>query len=184
MQKSKSGFTIVELVVVIVIIAILATITIAAYTGVQGRARDDRRKTDVATIAKAMEIYYDDNGRYPAVSGATTTYSTWVSSVDASWNSLSAALTESAIDSIPVDPKNVPSTGAVNTGVTNGAKNYSYSVYVNAGAYCGSKPGQMYIIFYRLESSTKEALGDGTCTSSEIGTTYYNSGVSYYRVSR
>ena len=57
MDKSKSGFTIVELIVVIVVIAILATITIISYNGVQARTRDDRRLTDVANIEKAMELY-------------------------------------------------------------------------------------------------------------------------------
>jgi prepilin-type N-terminal cleavage/methylation domain-containing protein len=184
MQKSKSGFTIVELIIVIVIIAILATITIVAYAGVQGRARDDRRKTDVAAIAKAMEIYYDDNGRYPAVSGSTTINASWASSIDASWDGFVSSLTANATDSVPTDPRNVPTTGAVNTGVMFNANNYSYAVYVNAGSYCGSAVGQMYIIVYRLETATKETYSDGVCTSNEIGTGYYNAGASYYRVAR
>lgn len=184
MQKSKSGFTIVELVIVIVIIAILTTITIVAYRGVQGRARDDRRKTDIATITKAMEIYYDDNGRYPATSGSTTVNPTWVSSVDASWNGFVSALTANATDTVPVDPRNVPTTGAANTGVMNGAANYSYAVHVNAGSYCGSAIGQMYIIVYRLETATKEVYSDGDCTTNEIGSGYYGTGASYYRVAR
>lgn len=184
MQKNKSGFTIVELIIVIVIIAILATITIVAYRGVQGRARDDRRKTDIASITKAMEIYYDDNGRYPATSGSTTINAAWASSVDASWSGFVSALTANATDTVPIDPRNIPTTGAINTGVMNGPNNYSYAVYVNAGAYCGSAVGQMYIIVYRLEATTKEAYSDGTCTTNEIGLGYYNADASYYRVAR
>ena len=39
MKKTKSGFTIVELLIVIVVIGILAAITIVAYNGIQSRAR-------------------------------------------------------------------------------------------------------------------------------------------------
>jgi len=71
MRKSKSGFTIIELLVVVVVIGILAGITLVAYNGTQARSRDARRKTDVANIIKAMELYYSDNGQYPVPTGAT-----------------------------------------------------------------------------------------------------------------
>ena len=59
------GFTIVELLIVIVVIAILAAITIVAYNGIQGRARDSQRVSDLKTIVKALEIYKTNNGTYP-----------------------------------------------------------------------------------------------------------------------
>lgn len=64
MTKSRSGFTIVELLIVIVIIAILAAITIVAYNGIQQRARDSARKQDLATLAKAIKVYSVDVGNY------------------------------------------------------------------------------------------------------------------------
>ena len=60
-----SGFTIVELLIIIVVIAILATISIVAYSGIQARARDNVRKTDLSNIAKAVELYRADNGVLP-----------------------------------------------------------------------------------------------------------------------
>jgi prepilin-type N-terminal cleavage/methylation domain-containing protein len=66
-MKSKSGFTIVEVVVTIVIIAILASITVVAYTKVQQDSRDSVRKGNVTVIAEAMEEYYGKNGEYPSV---------------------------------------------------------------------------------------------------------------------
>lgn len=47
------GFTIVELLIVIVIIAVLAAITIVAFSGMQARARDSRRVSDMRTIQKS-----------------------------------------------------------------------------------------------------------------------------------
>lgn len=63
-RTSRSGFTVVELLIVIVVIAILAAITTVTYTGVQNRARDSARKQDIATLVKATQLYYVDNGDY------------------------------------------------------------------------------------------------------------------------
>jgi prepilin-type N-terminal cleavage/methylation domain-containing protein len=59
------GFTIVELLIVIVVIAILAAIVIIAYNGVSQRARDAKRLTDITAVYKAIQMYYADNGTYP-----------------------------------------------------------------------------------------------------------------------
>src|SRR5690554_4129028 len=59
-KRKQRGFTIVELLIVIVVIAILAAISIVAYTGIQQRARDSKRKDDVAKIVKALAIWSID----------------------------------------------------------------------------------------------------------------------------
>jgi type II secretion system protein G len=70
-QKQR-GFTIVELLIVIVVIAILATISIVAYSGIQQRARDTIRLSDIKTLSKAIELFYADNGNYPMSNGWCT----------------------------------------------------------------------------------------------------------------
>ena len=68
MVKSKpQGFTIVELLIVIVVIAILAAITIVAYNGIQARARDTTRKEDLAQLSKATKLYSVDKGDYAQI---------------------------------------------------------------------------------------------------------------------
>jgi len=59
------GFTIVELLIVIVVIGILAAITIVAYNGIQGRARDTIRINDIKSLQSVVELYYATNGSYP-----------------------------------------------------------------------------------------------------------------------
>jgi len=66
MPKTKSGFTIVELLIVIVVIGILAAITIVVYSGVQQRARNAQTAQAFTAWVKAMKMYKADKGQWPA----------------------------------------------------------------------------------------------------------------------
>lgn len=70
LTKKQTGFTIVELLIVIVVIGILAAITIVSYNGIQNRTHDTAIKSDFSTFNKQVQLYYVDNQRYPA--GADT----------------------------------------------------------------------------------------------------------------
>lgn len=65
-RKKRKGFTIVELIIVIVVISILAAITIVAYMGIQNRTNDAAIQSDLKNIAKRFELFKVDNGVYPA----------------------------------------------------------------------------------------------------------------------
>ena len=64
-KNKQSGFTIVELLIVVVVIGVLAAITILSLNGVQQRARDSERQNDVTIMHKQLEIYYISKGYYP-----------------------------------------------------------------------------------------------------------------------
>jgi prepilin-type N-terminal cleavage/methylation domain-containing protein len=63
-DRGSKGFTIVELLIVIVVISILAALVLNTFSGVQTRARDTERLTDVKAVQRQMEAYYAINGHY------------------------------------------------------------------------------------------------------------------------
>ena len=65
-EKNSRGFTIVELLVVIVVIGILAAITIVSYTGISQKATNSSLQSDLANASNQLKLYYTDNGAYPA----------------------------------------------------------------------------------------------------------------------
>ena len=66
----QKGFTIVELLIVIVVIGILAAITIVAYNGIQARAQHANTVSDIKSMQKILEIYKADKGSYPSTGAA------------------------------------------------------------------------------------------------------------------
>jgi prepilin-type N-terminal cleavage/methylation domain-containing protein len=75
LNKRQSGFTIVELLIVIVVIGILATLVIVTFSGIQQKARDTKRKTDINAIDSHVEAYYANSGNYPTL--AAVNDATW-----------------------------------------------------------------------------------------------------------
>lgn len=67
MRISRSGFTIVELLIVIVVIAILATISTVAYNGVQQRARNTVRAVEMQSWDKILKLYRATYGTFPQI---------------------------------------------------------------------------------------------------------------------
>jgi len=67
-RTDERGFTLVELMVVIVIIGLLATIVAINVIPAGDRARVDKAKADIATIEQALEMYRLNNLNYPATS--------------------------------------------------------------------------------------------------------------------
>lgn len=65
MNRSRYGFTLIELTIVMAIIAILAGIGLSSFTSSQEKGRDAKRRGDLAGISKALDLYYNDYNSYP-----------------------------------------------------------------------------------------------------------------------
>lgn len=168
-RKFTSGFTIVELLIVIVVIAILAAISVVAYTGVQARARDSQRVQDIKAITTALEMYYLDNGGYPG--GSCTAgegcaiNSGWSNTNDGSWANLESVLVPDYISALPSDPS--PTVGSSPIG--GNTYGYAYFATRSNSNYCGSSNYQAYILVYTLESSPQQNTLNGACTDNPVG---------------
>jgi prepilin-type N-terminal cleavage/methylation domain-containing protein len=78
MMKKALGFTLVELLVVISVIGILATIVFVGFSTIQASSRDQQRASKIAVIAEGLEKYYDANGEYPSCSAMSQSPTTVV----------------------------------------------------------------------------------------------------------
>ena len=76
LQRKESGFTIIELLIVIVVIGILAGLVLNVFTGIQEQGRDAERKTDLEAVEGQLEAYAAKNGYYPTVLNIAD--ATWV----------------------------------------------------------------------------------------------------------
>lgn len=103
-KQKTTGFTIVELLIVIVIIGILAAITIVAYNGIQSRSKSAKVQQDLKSMQRLVELYKAENGSYPSTSN-TWSYSYAIpdgfipSVVPTFANSLPRFTADSAVDS-------------------------------------------------------------------------------------
>lgn len=135
----KKGFTLIELLVVISIIGVLSSTILGSLSDARSQARDARRLQDVRSIKTALEVYYANNGQYPATS--------WQYSHTSSWDNLTTLLG----GSLPIDPINEAAT------TSSGAYSYSYFAHPSSD-YC---EGHAYMLLYNLENSIGNDPDDG-----------------------
>jgi len=104
--KRSNGFTIVELLIVIVVIAILAAITIVAYNGIQNRAKNTQQISAMSTYVKGLGLYAaSNNNQYPTAALACFdgTSTCWSGATQSASETLVAGLRQH-IGSVPVPP--------------------------------------------------------------------------------
>lgn len=113
-RSPRFAFTLIELLVVIAIIGLLATVVMAAVNASRVKSRDARRKADFKAIQVALELYYDDKGRYPtALAGNScnpasglTDYAVSNGTCGGQWLTADPDFYQ-YIKNVPVDPRNI-----------------------------------------------------------------------------
>jgi len=180
-MKNKSGFTLIELLVVIAIVGTLSTIITIVFSSAQKNARDQQRKSDLAKIQVALEVYYSRHGYYPKEDGGSTTIYCDSSKggdtnncdtvcpngvVGCDWHTVSDMrdlITENILSTLPKDPKN------------NGPYYYRFEPdFTTAASQCGTgwtytnKESCKYIFSALLEGGCiYKITGGGTPSSND-----------------
>ncbi|OYX43400.1 hypothetical protein B7Y94_01675 [Candidatus Saccharibacteria bacterium 32-49-12] len=106
MKDSRSrGFTVIELLVVIVVIGILAALTVVSYQGIQERTRDAQRMQDLKAIQKGLIMYRSKFGSFPLPKGVSP--GSWETTLQNQTGGFISDLSTSDImPQVPIDPKN------------------------------------------------------------------------------
>jgi type II secretion system protein G len=136
------GFTLIELLAVIAIVGILATISVVGIGSATERARDARRKSDLATIKQALLLYKNDNGQFykPNTSGM----------IEPESQAMATALKD-YLPAIPRDPLDGKHVGNI-------TYNYKYR-----------SDGDTFVLIASLEDNKAKKEIDAKCDSVESG---------------
>lgn len=115
----KKGFTLIEILIVVAIIAILASVVLVGLGPTQRAGRDARRIADLRTIQNGLELYYNKCGYYPGPTNAAAC-AAWATT---NFSGMSSALTGSTlgITAVPNDPS--------------AGKTYYFGSYTNGSTY-------------------------------------------------
>jgi prepilin-type N-terminal cleavage/methylation domain-containing protein len=139
-SKNQQGFTIVELLIVIVVIGILAALVITTYSGIQSKGRNSKRVTDIQNIQTNLEAYFQTAGNYPSLTNMNTT--SWLST---NMKNLDTASLQDPLGS------------STALGNTPAAKIYAYQPLNSSGTSC--EADATTCVSYTLTSTQESGAG-------------------------
>lgn len=119
----SSGFTLIEILVVIAIIGTIAAVVMGSLNTARGKARDSARTLSIREVKSALELYYSDYGTYPPARTAGG-----VALNDGSGGVLSSTVTVDLSEYIPTAPID-PLGGSYNYWYVRGTKSYGIRMY-------------------------------------------------------
>lgn len=160
-EQYKDGFTIVELLIVIVVIGILAAITIVAYGGITGRANAVKYQTDAVALVKKAESYNAIKGGYPLTAAGSdltsvTAQTTAGTNLTTTYNGGTSSQLPTGIAVFAVSGS-APSFLQALNGVSVAGSTDFYFVQ-----YCATGKG-MYVYYPDPSSSTTKSMTVGVC---------------------
>lgn len=150
-QNRPYGFTVIELMVVILILLILGTLVALTYSGVQAKNRNSARQNAINQIQAQLEAYYAQTNKYPTLANLN----------DASWR-------KKYTEKLPADVLRDPRWNTQNTDCTqNGAaiavgkpvaNCFSYQVTASDGSMCDNVKADCghYTLFATLEGGDEK----------------------------
>lgn len=168
-KTKQKGFTIVELLIVIVVIGILAAITIVAYNGIQARANDARTRSAVSQIEKAIQLFYLNTGK-PPIGGTTSTGAVVNNTCPGSSFAdgfVGKGISACTLENLLISDNQISSTFIPSLppnkfyGATAG---YAFMFY-----QCGAVANNRYSLYWYLESPSSQDTASRNAVSAECG---------------
>jgi len=160
MQKSRfvNGFTIVELLIVVVVIAILAAISVVAYTGIQERSSNTARIASIRQYITLLSLYATQNGTYPSFTEGACLGAGYTNS-ECSNSTLSGSWPATATEQIAFNTQlssvgNLPDYKKLNDTATGSGNEAGAFMYQRIGT--NETPSRLYRIVYYLQGSNKD----------------------------
>lgn len=108
MRIERKGFTLIEILIVVAIIAILASVVLVGLGPTQQAGRDARRLSDLRQVQNGLELYYNKCGFYPGSATGASACAASNNAATAGYADMSSAVTGSGlgINTMPLDPTN------------------------------------------------------------------------------
>lgn len=154
-HNKQAGFTIIELLVIVVVIGILAGIGIFAYLDAQKRGRDTKRVANAESIVQAIELYARDKGEFPEPQESAEV---WEQSSEQQENFLKVLYDEDYLSGEPLlDPRNT--------------YEFQYKYYVfedDFDAPCEKGRGGFFVLGVKQLESLGETGEDSAVTGGKV----------------
>lgn len=158
MRNSKSGFTIVELLIVVVVIGILATIALVAYNGITKRGQDAQIRSVANQFSKAFQVWSTQTGLTSSPGGSgSTAYSGGVCVGGGGGWLLASAGYACTIDTVLVNAGLIPSSLVSTVPNTQASRPGSYSTLMLYGCPTAS-PTTQYAMMYALNTPDTQQI--------------------------
>lgn len=168
--RKTHGFTLIELLVVVAIIGVLSSTILASLGETRAQSRDAQRVSDMNSLRQALELFYNDNGRYPDQVNDGVSNSGQIIGVG---NAIDNAL-DDYLSQIPIDPRHDAGTGERPT--AGAIYFYSYDPRHNHNFCDSGGPVHVAVVYGFNYAETWDEKDRDTCSGSNVNLddAYYN----------
>ncbi len=139
---NKKGFTLIELLVVVAVIGVLASVVLSSLNTARAKTRDAKRLSDMKQVRVALELFYNNHGKFPVPGGGPTWDDHWDIFATCLKTGVGCGVTISnftpVMNEVPQDPQDAPGSSDADPTYYNGWE---------------GRTEQNYVIRARLETS-------------------------------